>query len=448
MMKCNNASQSYNLYQRGQAVLPNGNTRHSVFYAPFPVYAAKASGAYVTDVDGVSRLDCVNNYSSLLHGHNHPSIIGSVSRQLEKLVAVGQPTEWEVKLGELLCDRIESVEKVRFTNSGSEAIMLAIKAARAHTGRPKVAKFEGSYHGIYEGAEISQAPTADRWGPPDRPSSVPMTRGTPQSIADETLILPFNDVTNTMSLLEAHQDDLAAVIVDPAPSHMKYLEISDEQLSSIIRFCRRRSVLLIFDEVYSLRLGIGGMQGKLGVRPDLTVMGKIIGGGFPVGAVGGRDEVMSVFNFDAQERFVPHGGTYNANPISLAAGYASMKLTTVDVLNELDRMGDFARKIIREAVVASDWKAEVIGSGSLISITLGAEKVNNYRDIKAQESSPEIRAAFHLGLLERGVMIAPYGLWVLSSVMCDEDVKKIGDMTFEVLMKMKDLDNFNHVRSA
>ena len=276
--------------------MPRGNSRHSVYFAPYPLYCVSGSGCRVVDADGLERIDFVNNYSSLIHGHAHPAVTAALHRQADRLVAVGMPTEVEIELAELLTDRIASVEQVRFTNSGTEAVMMAVKAARAYTSRPKIAKFEGCYHGTYDPVEVSQAPSGDAWGPAEKPASVPLSRGTPPSMVGDTIVLPWNDAGAVKRILESHAHDLAGVLVDLVPAHLGYIAADQAVLGVLREFCDASGALLICDEVYSLRLDFHGAQHRWKFRPDITVMGKIIGGGLPIGAVGGNRQVMSVFD--------------------------------------------------------------------------------------------------------------------------------------------------------
>src|SRR5215468_10418053 len=218
------------LFERASRVMPCGNTRHSLFFTPHPLYCVSGQGCRIVDADGVERLDFINNFSSMIHGHGHPEIMAAVQAQASKVIAVGLPTESEVELAELLCARVASVEQVRFMNSGTEAVMMAVKAARAFTGRCKIAKFEGCYHGTYDCVEVSQAPGPDAWGPADTPNSVALSRGTPPSLVNDTVVLPFDDVMDARYVLESHRDLLAAVIVDIAPAHLGYLQLSSAML--------------------------------------------------------------------------------------------------------------------------------------------------------------------------------------------------------------------------
>jgi len=405
------------LFERASRVMPCGNTRHSLFFTPHPLYCVSGQGCRIVDADGVERLDFINNFSSMIHGHGHPEIMAAVQAQASKVIAVGLPTESEVELAELLCARVASVEQVRFMNSGTEAVMMAVKAARAFTGRCKIAKFEGCYHGTYDCVEVSQAPGPDAWGPADTPNSVALSRGTPPSLVNDTVVLPFDDVMDARYVLESHRDLLAAVIVDIAPAHLGYLQLSSEMLQMLRSFADAAGVLLIADEVYSLRFDYRGAQHRFGIRPDITVMGKIIGGGMPIGAVGGSRAVMEVFDPLPDGPAVMHGGTYNANPLSMATGLASMGLLNPAALAQLENHGDYLRSELRALGRKAPVEFVIGGLGSVVSVTFGSGPIRNYRDRALLEHHRERVAQFHRGMLDEGIALAPQGLAVLSTPM-------------------------------
>ncbi|HEX4198282.1 MAG TPA: aspartate aminotransferase family protein [Caulobacteraceae bacterium] len=417
------ASRSALLHQRARAVMPSGNTRGTVFFKPYPVYAASGEGCRVTDVDGAERIDFVNNYSSLLHGHRPPEVMAAVRAQLDRIVAIGLPTEHEIALAELLVDRLAGVEQIRFANSGTEAVMLALKAARAFTGRPKIAKIEGAYHGGYDFAEVSQTAMPDAWGDPDRPNSTATSAGAPQSMLNEVVVLPWNDVDAACALIEAHAADLACVLVDPMPSRLCYAAIKPEFLLMLRETTAKIGALIVWDEVYNLRLGYNGAQGAYGLAPDLSALGKIIGGGFPVGAVGGKAEVMSVFAFDEGRAKVPHGGTYNGNPISMVAGLKTLQMMTPAAFERLNGLGDRLREGLKAALKDAGATGHVSGQGSFAMLTLTERRVENYRDLFQPGPFVERQAAVHRQLLNTGVLTSPALLFTLSTPMGDGEIE-------------------------
>lgn len=419
------------LFERARRVLPGGNSRHGVFLSPFPAYAASGRGCRVTDVDGVERIDCVNNWSSLIHGHCNPAIVEAVRRQAAELMAVGMPTELEIELAELLVERLPGVEQVRFSNSGSEGVLFAIRAARAFTGRPAIAKVEGAYHGNIDAVEVSVAPSPELWGDPLAPAPVPATEGIPESVLRDTLILPFNDAAASEALLRAHGERLAAVVLDPVVSRMGLVAAMPEYLRMIRDVTRELGILLIFDEVFSFRLGYHGIQGEVGITPDLTALGKIIGGGLPVGATGGRADVMAVFDMTRPPLRVEHGGTYNANPMTMAAGLACLRQMTQEAYRHLDALGERLREGLHAALADCGLEGQVRGRGSLAALSFLEQPVTSYRDLRLRDADRRKLGVLHRHLMNHGVQMIPYGMFILSTPMTLRDIdfilEQVGD---------------------
>jgi glutamate-1-semialdehyde 2,1-aminomutase len=402
--------------------MPGGNTRNTVFFAPYPIYAASGQGARVTDVDGRTYLDFVNNASAAVHGHSHPEIVEAIRKQAGRLISLGLPTELEVQLAEMLVERLPGVEQLRFCNSGSEAVMFALKAARAHTRRPKIAKVEGAYHGAYDQAEASMAPRPEDWGPEARPTTIAHSLGAPPGMLSDVVVLPFNDVAASLALLEENRADLAAVLIDPVVSRMAFLQADPAYLAMLRQFCDRSGAVLIFDEVFSFRCGYHGAQGEFGVTPDLTCLGKIIGGGLPVGAFGGRAEVMSVFDHREGRPKAPHGGTFNANPLTMAAGIKALELLTPEAYVELARLGDRVRGGLNGLFKAKGIPGQARGHSSMTSVVLTDRPFGNYREFVAAARTARAIAPVHRRLVDAGVLILPSGGILISTPMTDADI--------------------------
>lgn len=424
-------SNSQRIYERACKVMPGGNTRDTVFFQPYPIYAASGKGCYVKDVEGVTRIDFVNNYSALIHGHRNPQIDEAVRRQLDRLPAVGMPTEEEVLLAELLCGEIPSVERIRFTNSGTEAIMMALKVAKLYTGKSKIAKAEGAYHGSYDWIEVSVAPSLYDAGPASSPISVPRSGAITSNVLNDVIVLNYNDIEGTRALIEKNADQLAAVLIDPLVSRMGYAAATMDYLEMLREVTERCGVLLVFDEVYTLRLARGGVQKKRGITPDLTAMGKIIGGCFPVGGVGGRADIMVAFDPSHGRPRLPHGGTYNANPITMVAGYASMTQLTDAAYAHLDRLGERARQGLAEVLAIAGADAQVTGEGSVLAIVPARKPFKNWREYAACEARHANMAAFHRHMLDSGILMAPHGTFVLSTPMTDTEIDAMVSATRE-----------------
>ena len=417
-------SHSQKLYDRALSSLPGGNTRTTVFMTPYPIYAARGEGCRVWDVDGNEFIDCINNFTSLIHGHAHPILVEAATRQLALGSAFGLPTESEIELAELLASRLPSVDQLRFTNSGTEAVMMALKAARAFTGRPKIAKCEGAYHGSYDYAEVSLDPTPEAWGR-NAPVSVAYARGTPDNVLADVVTIPFNDVESAVSLIREHGRELACVLVDPMPNRAGLAPADKGYLEALRSVTREVGALLIFDEVITFRLGFRGAQGLWNIDPDLTTLGEIIGGGFPVGAVAGHKEFMAVFDPRSGKPALPHGGTFSANPVTMRAGLAAMELLDEAAFARLDAIGEAVRSGIDEAFRRTGVPGRAVGLGSLLKIHFADRPIRDYRSAYMTEQEAQRQAVFNRGLLNRGVLAAGYGLMALSMPMSDADVDAI-----------------------
>ena len=429
-------SRSAELFARAQEVMPGGNTRTTVYMDPYPPYAASGEGCFVTDVEGDRRLDCLNNYTALIHGHAHPAIVEAATRRLALGTSFPMPTPEEIELAALLCERLPSAEHVRFTNSGSEAVMMAVKGARAFTGRPKIAKFEGAYHGSYDYVEVSLGSTPENWGSLAAPASTEYSEGTPPAVLEDVVVLPFNHTEHAVARIEREARHLAAVVVDPVPNRVGLMPARREFLAALREVTQRLGIVLIFDEVISFRVGYHGAQGAFGVTPDMTTLGKIIGGGFPVGAVVGRAEPMSVFDPRGGHPRAPHGGTFNANPVTMAAGLAAMRLLPPDAYARLDETGAKLRASLAACLERAHVRGGVTGMGSLFRLHGTDREVTDYR---SAHTTPEESA--RLGrivrrLMEHGVLMSITGLGCLSTPMGDPELESLVE-TFAAVLAME-----------
>jgi glutamate-1-semialdehyde 2,1-aminomutase len=423
---------SRRLFERARKVMPGGNTRTTVFVDPLPIYAAGGEGCRVWDVDGNVYYDCINNFASMIHGYGHPDVTAAVAGQMPLGTAFGAPTESEIELAELLVERVPAIEHVRFANSGTEAVMMAIKAARAYTGRPKIVKIEGAYHGSYDFAEVSLDPSPAGWG--DLPASIPYAKGTPEGVLADVLVVRFNDTESLRAVFAEHGPTIAAVLIDPLPNRAGLIPARKDYLAAMVEISHEAGALVIFDEVISFRLGFSGAQGLWDVTPDLTALGKIIGGGFPVGAVGGRADVMAVFDPTRGKPALPHGGTFTANPITMRAGLASMRALTMKAFAHLDRLGGLLRDGINASLQAHGLEGQCVGLGSLFKLHFTASPIRDYRSVYPGAAGRRQLEMFHRGLLNRGILCAPYGLFALSTPMTVDDARSILGAVDETLL--------------
>jgi len=416
-------SASARLFERARLVIPGGTSKANLHVKPHPFYLASGRGCRVTDVDGVERLDAINNFTALIHGHAFPPVVLAVTRQVARGTAFAASTPEEVALAELLTARVPAVERVRFGNSGTEAVMMAIKAARAYTGRDRIAKFEGAYHGYYDDVQVSFNSRPDDWGPDDAPASVPSSGGIPKHRVFETLVLPWNDRDTVERLVTAHGPELAAVLVDPLSNRMGFIPPADGFLAFLRQLTRAHGILLIFDEVISFRVGFRGAQGRYGGDPDLTAFGKIIGGGFPIGATGGRARVMEVFDPGTRGARIASGGTFSANPVSMGAGLAAMQAMDEAAFARLDQLGATLRGRLGDVFRARGVPGQVTGEGSLFRLLFTDRPLRQYRDVD-QAAEAEMEALF-LALFDAGVLVHTNGLGCLSTPMTERELEEL-----------------------
>jgi glutamate-1-semialdehyde 2,1-aminomutase len=422
---------SADLYSRALQVLPGGNTRTTVFFSPYPFYAVRGEGFRVWDADGNVRIDFLNNYTSLILGHAHPRVVAAIAEAAARGTAFAAPTEYEILLAEELCRRVRSVERVRFTNSGTEATLLAIRAARAYTGRPKIAKFEGGYHGSHDYASVSVDPDLNEAGPAESPKTVPDGPGIPDAVRETVVVLPYNNLEAVHRILEREGREIAAVLIEPMLGAGGAIPATVEFLRGLRDLTRQLGIVLIFDEVITFRLAYGGAQEYFGVEADLTTFGKIIGGGLPVGALGGRAEIIELFDPRWPNR-IGHGGTFNANPVTMAAGLATLTELTPAAYEHLNRLGELARQRLRQAFARLGIPAQITGVGSIFAIHFTTEPVTDYRSAQ-RGANPQLLRRLHLGLLNEGVIIAPRGMGCISTPMTEAEVEFLGQAVEKAL---------------
>ncbi len=432
-------SRSAELSRRAGNVYPGGTTRGQTYYKPYPIYVARADGCRVTDVDGNERIDFLNNYTVQLFGHSHPDIVAAVQHQAARGMCFTMPSELDIELAEMILGRAATFDHLRFTNTGTEAVMHAVKGARAYTGKPKIAKCEGVYHGAYDYAEVSLDSDPQHWGQ-DKPRAVGHTEGVPEGVTSDTVILPFNDVAASKRILDGHAGELAGVLFDAVPSRCGGIPASADYVKMLKSFTRANDAVLILDEVVTWRLDHGGAQTLYGIEPDMTTLGKVIGGGMPIGAVAGREEVMRVYDSSQGKAMCSHSGTFAGNPVSMAAGIAAMKLLTPEAIERLNQLGERARAGIREAFRLADIDGQVTGEGSLILMHFSSEALGNYRATwrAHTERRAEMLEDLFRRLLNRGVLFSTWGLGCLSTAMGEAEVDHLGEAVLASLKEMKE----------
>lgn len=418
---------SISAFERAKSVFPDGTTRATVERSPYPRYLASGDGAYVIDIDGRRFLDLNNNFTTLIHGHGFGPVTEAIQAQLRAGTCFANPTEAEIALADLICDRVPGLDRIRFVNTGTEAVMFAIKAARAFTGRPKIAKIEGAYHGAYDWAEVSQFTHPGVWGMPNTPASVPYYDGMPASVLDETVVLRFNDVAGATHLLSENADKLACLLIDPMPSRAGLIPPEPTFLDAVSEVCRERGILIIADEVLNFRQSYQGASHRHGLVPDLFALGKIIGGGLPIGAVGGCADIMGVFDGSGGRAKLPQGGTFSANPLSMVAGAAAMQALTPDTIEHLEWLGDRARRALTS--VANERSAPfcVTGVGSLFRIHPHRVPPREFRQTVNSASAQKVMSQLTDHFLEAGILLPKGAAACLSTPMTEADVDRIGE---------------------
>lgn len=427
-------SKSAELNVGAAGYLPGGSSRGTAYFDPYPIFADYGQGHYLVDVDGNRYLDFMINATSLIMGHAHPLVVEALQRQAAKGTAFSAPTTLQVTLAQELCDRLPSVDTLRFANSGSEGTLMALRAARAFTGKYKIAKFEGGYHGSHEYVSVSVRPTADKLDP-EGPAAIPEYPGQPPSVAQDVIVMPFNDLESSQRIIKENADELACVIMEPIASALGYLPADKDFLQGIRDITEELGILLIFDEVQSFRAEAGGAQELFNVTPDMTTLGKIIGGGLPVGAFGGRRDIMALFDPTDGGAAVPHAGTFNANPMTLTAGAAVMEHLSAAVYRRLNGLGDVLRSKLRAVFDELDVPVQVTGTASFFGIHITAEAVTDYRS--ALRSDRSMRRALFLGLLNEGVLLQEGCAGALNVLTSKSDVDTLVDAVRRVLQRIR-----------
>lgn len=429
-------SKSQELYSEACKVLPGGISRNTIYRKPNPDYVQHGNGCRVTDIDGVERIDFANNMCSLIHGHAHQPTVDSVIEQLRRGSAFTLATEVELRYAQHLCNRSPHFDKVRFMNSGTEAVMCAIKASRAITGRPKIAKTEGSYHGTYDYAEVSQKARPENWGDQDQPNCVPVANGTPQGALDDVVVFPFNDLGRTIALLDKNKDSLAAILVDLLPHRVGLIPAQESFIRGLREWATNNECMLIFDEVITFRMGYAGAAEWFDVAPDLTAMGKIIGGGFPVGAVAGKADHMYVLDPSRESLPFPHSGTFSANPITMTAGLAAMEHFDQKSVDHLNDLGAYSRDKIEQVIGQCGAKASVTGAGSMFRIHLKETAPTEYRSTFQDHDEVARLKELVKHLYDGGFMMINTCSGALSTVMDKPEIDNFADVLESALKQI------------
>ncbi len=385
---------SEDLFNEAQGYLPGGVDSPVRSFKPYPFFAERASGSHLHDVDGNDYLDYCLAYGPLVLGHAHPEIVKEVAEQLKLGSTYGVPTQKEIDLAKLVIDKVPCADMVRFVNSGTEATMSAIRLARAATGKKGIVKFEGSYHGAHDCVLVKSGSGA--MGLPDSP-------GVPEETTRNTILVPFNDPEALTDIISKQGEDIAAIIVEPVMGNIGCIPPKKGYLEFLRQITSENNIILIFDEVITgFRLAPGGAQDYFKVKPDMVTFGKILGGGFPIGALAGRKEYMEMI---APSGDVYQAGTFNGNPISITAGLTTLKQLDNNFYTQLGKKGQYLRGGIRDILDEQDMDYHLAGLGAMFQVYFTSRDVCNYKDAKTADTG-KFDSYFHK-LLNKGVFIPP-----------------------------------------
>jgi glutamate-1-semialdehyde 2,1-aminomutase len=419
-------TRSEELFEKAKRLMPGGVNSPVRAFSPYPFFTKRAQGSRLYDIDGNEYIDYCLAYGPLIIGHAHPKIIEAVNAQLVNGSLYGTPTEQEVELAELICHSVPSAELVRLVSTGGEATMSAIRAARGFTGKKKVLKFEGCYHGAYDYMLVKAGSGATTFG-------MPNSLGIPEETTRNTIVLPFNDAETFEKVVKENKDNLAAVIVEPVIGNIGVVLPKPGFLETLRELTENYGIVLIFDEVITgFRLALGGAQEYYGVTPDVTTLGKILGGGFPMAAFVGKEEIMETI---APSGKVYQAGTYSGNPVSVTAGITTLKILKEKGADFYDKMALSCQKIVnplKKVINESGKKLQINHVASMFQIFFTEESIIDYKTVKASDIAKFM--SFQTKLLENGIFSAPsqFESCFLSSAHSDQD----REYTTEVLTKI------------
>ncbi len=419
--------------QKARNSLPGGDTRWATYYKPYPTYMKGGRGARLVDVDGNEYIDFQNNYTSLIHGHSHPEIVDAAKKALKQDIIFGAPSENQYQLASLIVNRAPGIASVRFVNSGTEATMMAMRAARAYTGKEIIIKMDGAYHGSHDLAQISTKP--DMSGS-HMPIPSPSKPGVPKCGLDAVKVARFNDLESVEILLKEYNGDVAGVIIEPVMNTAGMISASIDFLKGLRQLCDKYNTLLIYDEIVTFRLDIGGIQRKYDIIPDITALGKSIGGGFPIGAFGAKKEIMDMFHPIDGTYF--HSGTFNGHNIAMSAGCKAIELLDDCAISHIDKLGEKLEAGIKKSFDDVGVHGFTTRAGSLLYIQWSEYPIIDAKDVVTWKSKAgELPKYLHLELMNRGLHTANRGLMNISTPMTDGDIDEAVQIIGETLQYLK-----------
>lgn len=404
--------------------IPGGATRSLSYFKPYPIHIDSGKGAYVFTHEGHRLLDVTNAYGAVIHGHGDPDIVKAVQEGIAKGSQYSCPTDGQYRLSKLLCERIPGFEKVRFLNSGTESTMFAMRTARAYTGKDKILKMTGGFHGTHDCVAASTKKNV-------------ITAGIPAGMTQDMLEVSFNDPDALEKCVRENASELAAVIMEPFLGAGGVVLPEPGFLERARQVTRENKVLLIFDEIFSYRVNTGGCQKYYGVTPDLTTVGKVIGGGLPIGVFGGKTEIMNIYCHENTDKPLYHSGTFNGYETLMQAGYAALSKYDERAVAYVNGLGERLQNGILKSIADNSLKIQSNHIGSYINVHFYNEPITKAQQVLLSEE--QLHTLMHLSLLNKGVFNIPRGLFILSCAMTNDDIDSlIGkiDETFKDLMPL------------
>jgi glutamate-1-semialdehyde 2,1-aminomutase len=424
---------SEELFEKAKRLIPGGVNSPVRAFRPYPFFTEHAKGSHIFDVDGKEYIDYCLAYGPLILGHAHPEIIEAVKAQLENGSLYGTPTEQEVELAELICKVVPSAEMVRLVSTGGEATMSAIRAARGYTDKKKIIKFEGCYHGAHDYVLVKAGSGATTFG-------MPTSLGIPEETTRNTVVVPFNDAEKFEDAVKANKNDLAAVIVEPVIGNIGLVLPKAGFLETLRELTEKHGVVLIFDEIITgFRLAPGGAQEYYGIIPDMSTLGKILGGGFPLAAFVGKEEIMKMI---APSGEVYQAGTFSGNPISVVAGLTTLRFLrneTSDFYADMESKCHAIVKPLKKAISESDLKLQINHVASMFQVFFTETPVYDYGTVKTADTVKFMK--YHAKLLQKGIVIPPsqFETCFLSSAHSQQDIKNTVEIATTILIEQENL---------
>jgi glutamate-1-semialdehyde 2,1-aminomutase len=412
--------------------IPGGATRSLSYFKPYPIHIDYGQGAYVFTHEGHKLFDVTNAYGAIVHGHGDPDVVRAVQQGIVRGSQYSTPTNGQYKLAKLLCERIPGFERVRFVNSGTEATLFALRTARAYTGKDKILKMTGGFHGTHDCVAASTKKNV-------------ITAGIPHGMTQDMLEVPFNDFSALEKAVKENADQLAAVIMEPFLGAGGVVLPEPGYLEHARKVTLDNNILLIFDEIFSYRVNTGGCQKLYGVTPDLTTVGKVVGGGLPIGVFGGKKEIMNIFCHENTDKPLYHSGTFNGYETVMQAGYAALSKYDEKAVTDINKLGEQLQKGLLKSFKANGLNIQSNHIGSLLNLHFVNEPITTAEQVLTSEE--QLHTLMHLSLLNKGIFTIPRGLFILSTIMTQKEIDHLIDKIDETLKELLPLikEKYKHL---